>query len=190
MFYDYLKSIYGIVENYSPDSDNFKNMLNLNDYFINAIDRKSFRHNDTNFDDFNKISGAQKGGSLTSKGDSLISNKSTTDSKLRVVKILSLQNSKLLGEKKHIGGATHVDELNAMHKSVMDIINAIPPRMNCTGGTVDLTPIVSEVQRVKLVFENLVNYIQYLHRLLPDQANVEALNRQLTSIRNIINKYA
>lgn len=183
MFYDYLKSIYSVVENYSPDSDNFKNMLNLNDYFINAIDRNLFRHNDTNFDDFNKISGAQKGGSL-------ISNKSTTDSKLRVVKILSLQNSKLLGQIKHVGGASYVDELNAMHKSVIDIINAIPPRMNCTGGTVDLTPIVLDVERVKLVFENLVNYIQYLHRLLPDQANVEVLNRQLASIRKIINKYA
>lgn len=42
MFYDYLKSIYNIMEKYDTQSDKFQNMLDLNDNFIRDIDKKSY----------------------------------------------------------------------------------------------------------------------------------------------------
>jgi len=173
MFYDYLKSINDIVKNYNPESDNFKKMIDLNNYFINAIDKNSIHSNDVNFDNFGKIASAHTGGG-----------------KVKVVKLLSLQKSKLLKlPLQTAGGGDPIDEINALHTSVMQIIEAMPPRVNCVAGVADLEPIVLEIRRVKSVFENLINYIQYLHKLLPDETNMATLNSQLATIRQIINKY-
>lgn len=37
MFYDYLKSIYNILENFGSESNEFKIMLKINKYFINNL---------------------------------------------------------------------------------------------------------------------------------------------------------
>lgn len=165
MFYDYLKSIYSIVEKHDSDSIDFKNMIAANDFLINSLNKRSTGNN---------MSVNQFGGSY------------------RTIKILSLQKSKLLKDVQSGGGP--VDDLNALQKSILNIIQTMNtssghPTIETEKYNAEIREIVQKIQTFKSTFDKLIEYIEFMHHLLPDKSNVAKLNEQLVEIKKILTKY-
>ncbi len=154
MFYDYLKSIYDIVENYKPNSDNFNNVIKANDNFIKRLNN----YIDPSF--------SQSGGKKYKT--------------YKVVTILSLKKSQI--------GGSPIDDLKKMQASMLGIVGTIhEPQSNVTQAELD--SIRDRIRNFRLLLENLVRYIEYLHTLIPDDENVMKLNEQLKTIKDIAEKY-
>ncbi len=163
MFYDYLKSIYNIVEKYDPNTDNFQNMLDLNDRLINNIDK--------NFDSYNKISSIQAGG-----------HKNTHNRRMRVVTFISEKNLK---NDTQFGGTLH-DDLKVMQASVIDMIGKLKPS---DPDTANLEELKQKITKFRNTMIKLIEYIELLHQMGPGQDNLSKLSTQLTQIKEIIEKY-
>lgn len=160
MFYDYLKSIYNIVEKYDPRTDNFQNMLELNDRFIEDINK--------DFDSYNKIKSIQSGGQ-----------------KMRMISIASFNN--FSGETKirrQFGGNPESD-IKIMNKSIIDMIDKLKPENQ----PVDLSELKIKIEKFRNTMNKLIEYIELLHSASPSSDNISKLSGQLTQIKEILEKY-
>jgi hypothetical protein len=159
MFYDYLKSIYNIVEKYDPHTDNFQNMLELNDRFINDIGK--------DFDSYNKIQSIQSGGQ-----------------KMRMISIVSF--NKFNKPKGKQSGGNPIDDIKIMNKSITDMIDKLSHRDQ---PDVDLSELKAKIEKFKNTMNKLIEYIELLHSAGPSSDNMLKLSDQLKQIKDILQKY-
>ena len=165
MFYDYLKSIYNIVDKYDPCTDNFKQMLELNDYFIKNIGKK--------FDSYNKIRSNQNGGQ-----------------KIRVISIASFNKipikSQDIQSKQNMFGGSPNDDIKNINKSILDMIDKLNAPVQ---KPLDLEELKQKIQKFKETMNKLIEYIELLHTASTGSDGMVKLSDQLKQIKDMLQKY-
>lgn len=138
MFYKYFKSIYNIVKKCSPDSDIFKDMLKLNDYFINNL---------------NNI---QKGGKklmvikIVSLDKSILLNKNNIQSGGTIHEeiqklnstiqsiILNVETNKQISDK-------NIESFNKLYNFLNDFVNSLSRKIDNHHNITELTNQLNEI---------------------------------------------